>query len=117
MNNKQIKSDSRETAITPLVLGIISVSLLIFSGLLDWFLEPYLEREKLLGIEKLVNQFTSLLQLPIASLIALAGLILGIKDLKSSKKKSAIIGIGLCGIVLIWTLWLLGELFTIGAGF
>jgi len=104
-------------AIIALILGLTSVSVLIISGLLDWFLEPYLERESLLVIEKYMNKFTSLLQLPIASLIALIGLIFGIKSLKSSKKKFAIIGIGLCGIVLLWTIWLLRALFIISQGF
>jgi len=114
---QQSKFSPENKAISSLRFGLISLSLLIISGLLDWFLEPYLERENLLVIEKYINQFTSLIQLPIASLIALIGLIFGIKGLKSSKKKFAIIGIGLCGIVLLWTIWLLGELHVISQGF
>lgn len=111
--NNQISKPAREKKSTiSLILGIISGGLFVIGiGFMS------LRFVGVIPITEFHSRTLAIILLSVSPLIALIGLIFGITSLKSQKEKFAIIGIGLCGIVLIWTLWLLGELFVVGAGF
>lgn len=113
-NNQNLKTpepDHKGLATASLVLGNISlvlgpgIAMLIYSlvfypllqGAKEWTLFPPL------GALVLV-----LLSYPIALIISLIGLILGILGRKSIRKKSAIAGIKVCLIVIALSLPLLG---------
>jgi len=108
---QQSKFSPENKAISSLRLGLISVSLLIIGVFMNSGFG------EVIPITEFHSRILSMILCLASPLIALLGLIFGIKGLKSSKKKFAIIGIGLCGIVLLWTIWLLGELYVISQGF
>jgi hypothetical protein len=118
MNNQTNKTNQKGKAIASLVIGIIGVIFLFFSwtrlssiGKAINRFSFFLYERNLKWLSIFIDCFFSGCYSPYSYLIAsplfALGIFLGVKSLKSSRKKIAILGIILCGIDLIVSLFTL----------
>lgn len=95
--NQRFQPSQRGKAITSLVLGAISgFPMIMFIILLEFlhFIPPMT-----------TTPFLNIIFFPMLPLIAIIGLIFGIKSLKSTKRNFAVVGIILCVIGLVIPLY------------
>ncbi len=104
VNQTSPQSKHDKKAILSLVLGSISIGLLLILYVVVFAIGVL----GLMGIAG-IGGFLIMLLLA-APLLAIIGLILGIMGMKSTKKKFAIGGIVLCGICILFTVYLIFKI-------
>jgi hypothetical protein len=98
-NTQQPKPDPKGKATVSFMLGIISIIPLAISWVLDTLITPFMDNPNTISS---LSFSLGISFLPIASLLALIGAVLGIIGLKSSKRKYAIVGLILGIYVLLF---------------